>query len=345
MRILTGLRPVALTALCAVLGPSPRPTQPSGEWTLVYPHPAVGKYEDLSFPDEKHGWVASASGSILMTSDGGGTWSVQTTGLQRLRSIHFLDAKHGFAGSLAGILYETTDGGVTWVDITSRLPRAAKGFCGITHVGKRVYVVGRYNLGAADYFYSPDAGKTWEATDLLSVADGLVNVTFLNDKVGFIGGMGKSSTPSPNGTGPAIILKTTDGGKNWRTVFEHAGGRGYVWKLFPIDKKLIYAGLQSQDGVYRIAKTTDGGDHWDTLTVATGRPMGPAIQGIGFIDANTGWVGGFFVGMYATTDGGKTWSFVQQPDGVINRFEKVGNSLFTAGTRGVLRYDAHHVTH
>lgn len=345
MRMLTPLRPVALTALCAAIGARPQSPQASGEWTLVFAKPAVGKYEDISFPDAKHGWIASASGSILMTSDGGVTWSVQTVGLQRLRSLHFLDAKHGFAGSLAGILYETTDGGVTWNDITSRLPRTAKGFCGITHVGKRVYVVGRYNLGAADYFYSPDGGKTWEGQDLLSVADGLVNVMFLNDKVGFIGGMGKSKTPGQMGSGPAIILKTTDGGKSWHTVFEHDGGRGYAWKLFPIDKKLIYAGLQSQDGVYRIAKTTDGGDHWDTLTVATGRPAGPAIQGIGFIDANTGWVGGFFVGMYATTDGGKTWTFVQQPDGIINRFEKVGNSLFTAGSRGVLRYDAHHVTH
>src|SRR5256885_1785428 len=99
MRIITVLRPVALTALCVVIGAAPGPVQPSGEWTLVYAHPAVGKYEDLSFPDAKHGWVASASGSILMTSDGGATWSVQTTGLQRLRSIHFLDVKHGFAGS------------------------------------------------------------------------------------------------------------------------------------------------------------------------------------------------------------------------------------------------------
>ena len=132
MSILRAGRPVALTALCAVMGSAPQAEQAQGEWSLVYARPAVGKYEDISFPDAKHGWVASASGSILMTSDGGLTWSVQAAGLQRLRSLHFLDAKHGFAGSLAGILYETTDGGVTWNDITHRLPKAAKGFCGIS---------------------------------------------------------------------------------------------------------------------------------------------------------------------------------------------------------------------
>jgi hypothetical protein len=40
-----------------------------------------------------------------------------------------------------------------------------------------------------------------------------------------------------------------------------------------------------------------------SLTVATGLPKGHNIQGIGFIDANTGWVGGWFKGMWTTTNG------------------------------------------
>jgi photosystem II stability/assembly factor-like uncharacterized protein len=314
-------------------------TIPPGEWTLVHARPAVGKYEDLAFPDSLHGWVVSASGTIIATIDGGETWTVQASGLGRLRSIDFLDSKHGFAGTVTGTLYTTTDGGTTWTDITSTLPRPAKGFCGITHVGKRVHIVGRYTGGAADYFYSPDAGKTWQASDLTALADGLVDVNFLNNDVGFIGGMGKAKADGQPGS--AIILKTTDGGKKWRVVFEHDGGRGFAWKLFPVSNKMIYAGLQSQDGIYRVAKTTDAGDHWETLTVVTGRPMGPAIQGIGFVDANTGWVGGFFAGMYGTTDGGRTWSAVPVVDAVINRYEKAGSTLFTAGSRGILRYDAH----
>ncbi|MBC8088229.1 MAG: hypothetical protein H7Z40_13255, partial [Phycisphaerae bacterium] len=120
---------------------------------------------------------------------------------------------------------------------------------------------------------------------------------------------------------------------------QHAGGRGYAWKIFPVTPKLIYAGLQSQDGIYRVAKSTDGGDHWDTLTVATGKPPGPGIQGIGFLDANTGWVGGFFTGMFTTADGGKSWREVALTDRMFNRFEKVGNTIITAGSRGVMRYN------
>jgi photosystem II stability/assembly factor-like uncharacterized protein len=307
-------------------------------WNLIYNRPAVGKYEDISFPDREHGWVVSARGDILTTADGGATWTVQASGLGPLRSVDFLDGKHGFAGTLSGKLYTTTDGGAVWTDITSTLPKVPKGFCGITHVGKRVHIVGRYVGGVTDYFFSPDAGKTWQVSDLAALADGLVDVTFLNEKVGFIGGMGKSKAAGQ--AGAAIILKTTDGGRQWHAVFEHDGGRGFAWKLFPVSSKIIYAALQSQDGTYRVAKTTDAGDHWETLIVATGRPPGPAVQGIGFIDANTGWVGGFFKGMYATTDGGKTWTYVPLTDGIINRFERVDHSLITAGSRGVLRYDA-----
>lgn len=306
-------------------------------WTLVVDRPATGKYEDFAFPDPKNGWLINANGVVLHTTDGGATWTEQAKGLGFLRSVDFVDRRRGFAGTLTGKLYATTDGGVTWNDITAKLPHAAKGFCGITHVGQQVHIVGRYVGDGTDYFYSPDAGKTWRWTDLSAQAHGLVDVMFLNDKVGFIGGMGPQKPGSQFGA--AIILKTTDAGKHWRSVFEQAGGRGFAWKLFPINNKLIYAGLQSEDGVYRVAKSTDAGEHWDTLTVATGRARGPGVQGIGFLDANRGWVGGFFDGMYATTDGGRTWSPLPTRERLVNRYEKVGRSLFTGSTRGILRYD------
>ncbi len=311
-------------------GPQP------GTWTLVHERPATGKYEDFAFPTAELGWLVSAGGSIVHTADSGKTWNVQATGMGRLRSIDFLDEKRGFAGTVVGQLFGTVDGGVTWTNVTSNLPRATKGFCGITHVGEKVHVVGKYIGGAADYFFSPDAGKTWRATDLKNLAEGLVDVSFISDSVGFIGGQARFE---PAGSGPATILKTVNGGRTWRAVFKHDGGRGFAWKIFSVSARIIYAALQSQDGIYRVAKSVDGGDTWSVQTVATGRPTVPGIQGIGFLDENIGWVGGFFEGMWTTTDGGKTWKAVAMADRTINRFEKAGNTLFTAGTRGILRYN------
>jgi photosystem II stability/assembly factor-like uncharacterized protein len=339
---MTTLRLIGVAGLALAIGGArwDRPASPAlavDAWTLVYPRPATGKYEDFAFPNDHDGWLVTARGDILHTTDGGVHWVSQASGLSGLRSIDFYDEKHGFAGSLQGRLYATTDGGATWNDITNTLPASAKGFCGMTHVGRQVHIVGRYNLGATDYFYSRDGGKTWQHSDLNAMAQGLVDVMFLDQNTGFIGGMAKSGPP---GAGPAVILKTTDGGKHWHPVFEPAGGRGFVWKLFPINKKLIYASLQSQDGVERIAKTTDSGEHWDTLTVATGQPHSPGLQGIGFLDENVGFVGGFHRTLYATTDGGKTWAEVSTIDlGLVNRFERVGKTLITAGAKGVYRFD------
>src|SRR4051812_42389052 len=101
------LRPLTTTAAFALtLAAAPtdarreperqQPGVPPGEWLVIYPRPAVGKYEDFAFPDEKHGWLISASGTIFVTGDGGDTWAVQATGKGRLRSVDFLDAKHGY---------------------------------------------------------------------------------------------------------------------------------------------------------------------------------------------------------------------------------------------------------
>jgi photosystem II stability/assembly factor-like uncharacterized protein len=309
----------------------------AGAWSLVLDRPSTAKYADFAFPDPRHGWLVSGSGDILHTSDGGATWTVQASGKGLMRSVDFLDEKRGFAGTLNAILYATTDGGVTWTNITSSLPQPGRGFCGMTHVGEQLHFVGRYYGPVTDYFFSPDGGRTWRHSDLRDLAQGLVDVNFLNESVGLIGGM---SSTGPAGEGPAVILKTTDGGRHWRTVFTHDGGRGFAWKIFPVTAKLVYVALQSQDGIYRVAKSTDAGDSWSVQIVATGRPTGPAMQGVGFLDERTGWVGGFFQGMYGTTDGGLTWTPVPMSDRTINKFEKVGRALFTAGSRGILRYDA-----
>lgn len=318
--------------------PPPPPPLPSvgGGWALLLDRPIATKYEGLSFPDSLHGWVINDRGDILATADGGDSWTVQATGMGTLRSVDFLDNLRGFAGTRSGILYRTIDGGVTWTNVTATLPAATVGFCGITHVGNKVHIVGRYQL-ATDYYYSPDGGGNWQYQNLGAFAQGLVDVAFVDANTGFIGGMSRSAVP---GQGTATLLKTTDGGATWRTVFLHPGPVGYAWKIFPISAQILYVAIENFDGVNRVAKSVDGGESWDVQIVTTDQPVGlqGGLQGIGFLDANTGWVGGFFSGMFKTTDGGASWNRVELSAGNINRFRRQGSTLITAGTRGVIRY-------
>lgn len=321
-----------------VTSPAPPPVDTVARlasWTLVLDRPLSSKYEGVSFPDSLHGWVVSDRGDILASADGGVTWTQQATGMGFLRSLDFLDATHGFSGTLSGQLYRTNDAGVTWTNIAASLPKVPIGFCGVAHFGNHVYAVGRY-VGATDYYMSPDGGDTWQYSSLSSLMSGLVDVVFVDASTGFIGGSGLTTS----GQGPATILKTTDGGATWHIVFNDAGP-GWAWKIFPISASTIYVSLESLDGTYRVAKSVDGGDSWVVEIVATGQPTGTAggLQGIGFLDANVGWVGGFFTGMFATTNGGQTWAPVAVTSANINRFRRVGSTLFTAGTKGILRYD------
>jgi photosystem II stability/assembly factor-like uncharacterized protein len=324
--------------------PQPPPTTVDtvgalGSWTLILNRPLASKYEGLSFPDAMHGWVVSDQGDILATADSGVTWTQQASGLGPLRSVDFLDANRGFAGSVLAHLYRTSDGGATWTDIATMLPKAPVGFCGITHYGPHVHVVGRY-IGATDYYTSPDAGATWQYTNMSVLMSGLVDVAFVTDSTGFMSGTGPTTGP----IGSATILKTTDGGATWRTVFAGPGGLGWAWKIFPVTANVIYVSLESEDNTFRVVKSVDGGETWTVEIVATGQVLNNpgGLQGIGFLDINVGWVGGFFTGMFATTNGGLTWSPVPVTSGNVNRFRLAGNTLITAGTKGVLRYDPPH---
>jgi photosystem II stability/assembly factor-like uncharacterized protein len=340
---------VTITVRLPVLPPSPPgvdTVSALGSWTLVLSRPITSKYEGLAFPDSLHGWVVSDKGDIIATANGGVTWTQQASGLGILRSVDFIDSTHGFAGTLLGVLYRTIDGGTTWTDVTSTLPKTPVGFCGMTHVGNHVHIVGRY-FGATDYYSSPDGGATWQYTNLSALMGGLVDVAFVTQSIGFISGAGIGVGRA---TGPATVLKTTDGGATWRTVFTNDAGLGWAWKIFVVSANVIYVSVESDDDTYRVLKSVDGGETWAVEIVATGQPTGtsntgfPAggLQGIGFLDANVGWVGGFFTGMFATTNGGASWSPVTTTSAYINRYRPAGSTLFTAGTQGILRYDARH---
>ena len=74
-----------------------------------------------SFPDGSHGWTVGDHGTILATSDGGVTWTKQSSGTGKLLcGVTFPDASHGWAVGTDGTILATTDGGAHWRKQTSR---------------------------------------------------------------------------------------------------------------------------------------------------------------------------------------------------------------------------------
>ncbi|MDQ3194249.1 MAG: T9SS type A sorting domain-containing protein, partial [Bacteroidota bacterium] len=58
---------------------------------------------------------------------------------------------------------------------------------------------------------------------------------------------------------------------------------------------------------------------------------------IGFINANTGWLGGWYFNTYKTTDGGDTWNMDPWSYN-LNRIRKISDTISYAVGRGVYKF-------
>jgi photosystem II stability/assembly factor-like uncharacterized protein len=93
----------------------------------------------VSFPDAEHGWAVGPGGTVVVTGDGGATWSAQNAGGDYgLVQVSFSDPRHGWAliGHLA--LLATVDGGKSWSVVRPADTRDA--LTGLTTVDSRATV-------------------------------------------------------------------------------------------------------------------------------------------------------------------------------------------------------------
>jgi photosystem II stability/assembly factor-like uncharacterized protein len=115
------------------------------------------------FVDDKHGWAVGHDAQILVSADGGVTWTKQFEDLQReapLLDVWFKDAQHGFAVGAYGALLETSDAGKQWNDVADRLDNEDQfhlnGIAQVKDAG--LFIVGEQG----SMFRSSDDGQTWQ---------------------------------------------------------------------------------------------------------------------------------------------------------------------------------------
>lgn len=312
-------------ALAAVTLPAAAPA-PVPTWRKLATEAYKGKQDDIAFADEGHGWYGNGKGKLFATVDGGATWAlVADRPGTFIRALGFIDAQRGFIGNVGvdyypGVtdkqpLYRTRDGGRTWEAVVVPGIDRVAGICGIDilpvarifqgvmRTAHIVHAAGRVG-GPAMVLRSADDGDTWSLIDLSAQAGMILDIRFLTATTGFVA----ASAVSDSGEGEALILRTLDGGKTWAPVYRSGRARENVWKLSFPTPRIGYGTVQSyDDGNPRrvIVKTSDGGATWRELPIAES----PKLQlfGIGFVDAQRGWVGARGEG-YETRDGGATWT-------------------------------------
>lgn len=280
----------------------------------------------VDFVDENIGFAVGTSYNVTKTTDGGITWG-QNSAFPYLTeelklnlenrhsspypslgyfSIFFKDVNNGWiVGSPNGLdsyIYETTDAGVTWEQKYKAWDQPAFLSVFVTQDGTS-RAVGLHGLIAT----KEENDSDWSLV-LSGHGDRVYSIYFINENIGWVGGF-RFFGQSP---GQKVVLKTTNGGKVWKTqlyeftdtpmrcvyfINELIGWAVSSSERYSNDSYQTLAG----GGIYR---TTDGGENWSYTNIDG--------NSVFFINRDTGWVTNnsnySSKGIYKSTDGGITWA-------------------------------------
>ncbi len=290
-----------------------------------------GRHEDIFFANPSTGWVINFQGPVYRTTDGGHNWDTLTTSLHSLlRSTGFFDTQTGIIGTLDSnhILFRTTNGGTNWTEITNISNPKPKGICGISIVNSLIaYACGRYN-SPANILKTVDGGLSWTSLSLPPYVWCLVDCYFWSPDSGLTIGAYENTHDS----GPLVLL-TTNSGISWDSVYVAPHGTpGWGWKFCFTSRNTGFASIENNSAVSPFLITTNGGLNWVLKPF-----MNYDEEGIGFINENTGWIGGWGGPTYETTNGGSNWHSAGFGYN-INRFRILSDTLAYAVGQTVYKY-------
>lgn len=303
----------------------------------------TSRKDDLFFINLYTGWVVTSQGQVFKTSNGGINWQqqFQPVGSSWLRCVGFLDSVTGFIGiydSTFGnaALLRTSNGGLNWLKVTNIPAPKPKGLCGINVVKNTnvMYAVGRIE-GPAIVIKTTNAGASWANIDISLYATRLIDCYFFSPDSGFV--VGANGGPGWAQTN-AVILFTSDGGASWIYRVNSPVLNEQFWKINFYSPTGGVASLNiARDSLF-FFKTTNGGVNWvrKSFPLASGTYF---TQGIGFINENTGWLGGdlYNTVTYETTNGGNSWT--GNPFGFwVNRIRFLNDTVGYAGGSGIYKY-------
>jgi photosystem II stability/assembly factor-like uncharacterized protein len=264
--------------------------------------------------------VASESGGLFRSADGGATWRHVDNLLPfNIYAVAFVPAdpnvvvvntSEDFAASNGGGIWRSTDGGTTWTHIAN--PPAPPGvtarFTGyeLSIAPDTGYIYAGNNYGLA---ISTDKGATWTQTDPFGGGERTVYSVIAQSGNHLIVG------------GPSGIRRSIDGGTTWRVPTASPGDIEDVHALgrspFAQDQAYVV------NGSMELFFTEDSGDHW--TKIASAPPGGGSCGGIAFVKAID-----------------SSWRFRQQIHYIVTLYfgNRCGVSLLTApAIPGTGRFD------
>ncbi|HKQ58349.1 MAG TPA: YCF48-related protein [Candidatus Eisenbacteria bacterium] len=199
-----------------------------------------------------------------------------------------------------GDLLRSTNAGATWQNFTLN-----PGLGERQTLNRMAFTPGGHAFAGgygALWLRSDDAGASWTfGTPAPPGLGTTYEIEFLNDALGFAGGVMSPSSPSR-------ICRTVDGGVTW-TAHTLANEFGWVHGISIVDAQTQFAVTYGGDGINKVFRSTDGGATWPQR--GAGLPL-VRVECVQFLDANVGYAGGgastFSARVIKTIDAGATWT-------------------------------------
>lgn len=257
------------------------------DWSMIYGLDSSTAWAML------YSTVASATGGIYKTTDGGATWTQQGAGTiyNNLNQsfpnvVHFWDANNGFAmgDPEAGFyeIYTTTDGGTTWTRVPSgNIPAPTAGEFGIVGhyevIGDTVW----FDTNKGRVYRSVDRGLNWTvaSTGITVPANGAIDICFYSSTNG-IARLYNATT------GGNTMRVTNDGGLTWTVATPVGNFFGSDVQYVPgTASKLVSTGAAT--GFVGSSYSDDGGINWTDIELTAQRTA------LGIVDSTHMWTGGF----------------------------------------------------
>ena len=269
-------------------------------------------FYDIHFKDTRTGIVTCDSGIVFKTTDNGANWvKVIDNRNYRLRTMTFADQNTGLIFGNDSKILRTTNYGNNWNEI---IPPANVTFGKFINPNT-VYAIGN----SAKLIKSTNTGINWNIVPVpLSDSFNCSSIDFINNNTGWL-------LSNRNwGWGYPInqyyrnnrLIKTTNGGSNWITVFDttsvnYSGDNYVATRFFDSNTGWMLTGGASTP-LLKIFKTTNGGNNWYSYVPDLSLNLNNLIM----VDRNRGWAvgqtyynGNIYSAVCKTTNAGLNWIF------------------------------------
>src|SRR6185436_17318549 len=242
---------------------------------------AQKKAEPAPAPDKNNPWKSETFNGLSFRSIG----PALTSGRVIDFAVNPANKKEYFVASASGGVWKTSNGGITYDPVFEKEGSFSIGCVRIDPNNSNVVWVGsgennnQRSVAYGDGVYkSTDGGKSWKNMGLKkSEHTGMIAIDPKNSDIVYVAAYG----PLWNAGGDRGIYKTTDGGKTWKKILFVSENTGFnEIHIDPRNSNTLYAcAHQRRRQVFtyisggpesNIYKSTDGGATWDTLR--TGLP-------------------------------------------------------------------------